>query len=98
MKKALVALLVVGATFSFAADGKALYAKCVACHGAKAEKPGLGKGKAPAAMTKDEIVKDLKDYKAGTRNAYGMGALMKGNVATYSDEDIEAVAAYIKSL
>lgn len=98
MKKALVALLVLGSTALFAADGKALYGKCVACHGAKAEKPGLGKGKAPATMSKDEIVTSLKGYKAGTLNAYGMGALMKGNVATYSDEDIAAVADYIKSL
>lgn len=98
MRKILLALLVVGATFSFAADGKALYGKCIACHGAKAEKAGLGKGKSPATMSKDEIVSSLKEYKVGKRNAYGMGALMKGNVATYSDADIEAVATYIKSL
>lgn len=98
MKKVLVALLVVGATFSFAADGAKLYQKCLACHGPKADKPGLGKGRAPSTMTKEELVKDLKEYKAGTRNEYGMGALMKGNMATYSDQDIEVLAEYIKSL
>ena len=97
MKKVFVAFLIAGASVAFAADGAALYQKCIACHGAKAEKPGLGKGKAPSTMTKEEIVKDLKEYKAGTRNAYGMGALMKGQVGTYSDADIEAVAAHIKS-
>ena len=34
------AMLAVG---SFAADGAAVYKKCVACHGAKAEKPYINK-------------------------------------------------------
>ena len=34
------AMLAVG---SFAADGAAVYKKCVACHGAKAEKPYMNK-------------------------------------------------------
>jgi cytochrome c len=79
-------------------DGPTLFRTCVACHGAKADKPGMNKGRPPATMSKDEIVTALKGYKAGTNNAYGTGALMKGNMAPFSEQDIETVAAHIKTL
>ena len=44
------------------------------------------------------MVADMKGYKAGTTNKNGMGALMKGQVASYSDADIQAVAEYIHGL
>lgn len=81
-----------------AADGAALYKKCIACHGAKAEKVALGKGEVIQGWPVDKLVESLKGYKAGTLNAHGMGALMKGQVGTYSDEDIQAVAEYIATL
>ena len=49
-------------------------------------------------MDAASIATDLKGYKAGTTNKKGMGALMKGQVASYSDADIEAVSAYIAGL
>ncbi|MDR2151633.1 MAG: c-type cytochrome [Helicobacteraceae bacterium] len=79
-------------------DGPTLFRSCVACHGPKADKPGMNKGRPPATMTEDEIVTALKGYKAGTNNAYGTGALMKGNMAPFSEKDIETVAAHIKTL
>jgi len=81
-----------------AAKGKELYAKCASCHGPKGNLKALNKSGIIAGMPKDEIVKKLKGYKAGTLNQYGMGGLMKGQVATLSDADIEALAAYISSL
>jgi len=99
MKKlAIVGLIAAGAMSLMAADGAALYKKCAGCHGAKGEKKALGKSQHIGGMPVDKIVEDLKGYKAGKRNVYGMGALMKGQVASYSDADIQAVAEYIHGL
>jgi cytochrome c553 len=94
MKKIVLATLVAGAAL-MASDGAALYKKCAACHGANGEKKALGKS---AVIQGVDTLADLKGYKAGTTNKAGMGALMKGQVASYSDADLEAVAAYIKGL
>ena len=94
MKKIALTLLVASVGL-MAADGAALYKKCAACHGADGSKKALGKS-APIKGT--DVAADLAGYKAGTVNKHGMGALMKGQVASYSDADIAAVAAYIKGL
>ncbi|RXK14188.1 cytochrome C [Halarcobacter mediterraneus] len=72
------------------------YAKCVACHGANGEKVALGKSKIIKDMTKEDFIKAMKGYKDGT---YGgaMKGVMKGQVATLSDADIEAIADKITS-
>ncbi|HFU74237.1 MAG TPA: c-type cytochrome [Helicobacteraceae bacterium] len=97
MKKIALTLLVASVSL-MAADGAALYKKCAACHGAKAEKKALGKSGIINTLSAAEIETELKGYKAGTLNKKGMGALMKGQVASYSDADIAAVAAYIATL
>lgn len=97
MKKIALALIVAGSTL-MAADGAALYKKCVACHGAKGEKKALNKSEVIAGWDAAKTEEALKGYKAGTRNINGMGALMKGQVAAYSDADIAAVASYIAGL
>ena len=97
MKKIALMLLVAGVSL-MAADGAALYKKCAACHGAKGEKAALGKSAIIGGMDTAALVADMKGYKAGTTNKKGMGALMKGQVASYSDADIDAVAAYINGL
>jgi len=70
-------------------------AVCKGCHGANFEKKAMGKSKVVKDLSKADIVKALKGYKAGT---YGgaMKGLMKGQVAKYSDADLEALAAEIK--
>ena len=97
MKKVLLSLLIAGVTSAMAADGAALFKKCVSCHGAKAEKSALGKSQVIAGWDAAKIEDALKGYKAGT---YGgpMKGLMKGQVASYSDADIAAVSAYIHGL
>ena len=67
---------------------------CKGCHGANFEKKALGKSKVVADMTHAEIATALKGYKAGT---YGgpMKGVMKGQVAKYSDADLEAFAQTI---
>lgn len=79
-------------------DGKALYAKCAGCHGADGKTAALGKSAVIAGQAKGDIVTKIAGYKAGTLNVSGMGALMQGQVASYSDAEIEAVAGYISGL
>ena len=97
MKKIALALLVASVSL-MAADGAAAYKKCVACHGAKAEKKALGKSEVINSWDAAKIETALNDYKAGKRNAHGMGALMKGQVAAYDAAKIKAVSAYIAGL
>lgn len=67
---------------------------CTSCHGADWSKKALGKSKNVAEMTHKEIADSLIGYKNGT---YGgpMKGLMKGQVAKYSDADLEAFAQTI---
>ena len=96
MKKlAVLALAATTAATLMAADGAALFKKCAGCHGMHGEKKALGKSAPIKGWDKAKVVEALKGYKAGTRNVYGMGALMKGQVAGLSDADIEAIADYI---
>mgnify|MGYP000878174036 CR=1 FL=1 len=89
------AMLAVG---SFATDGAAVYKKCVACHGAKAEKPYMNKVPALNTLSKEEIVESLNGYKAGTLDKFKSSAMMKPMAKPLSDEDIAAVADYIQTL
>lgn len=97
MKKIALGMIFAAASL-MAADGATLYKKCVACHGVKAEKPALGKSEVIAGWDKAKLVEELKAYKAGTLNKNGMGAMMKGQMASFSDADIEAVSEYISTL
>ncbi len=90
MKKIVIASIatLALATASMAAvNGKA----CMGCHGANFEKKAMGKSKVVADMTHAEIATSLKGYKDGTYGA-AMKGLMKGQVAKYSDADLEAFA------
>ena len=97
MKKIALALLVASVSL-MAADGAAAYKKCVSCHGAKAEKKALNKSEIIAGWDAAKVEEALHGYKAGTRNVHGMGALMKGQVASYDAATIKAVSAYIAGL
>ena len=70
-------------------------AGCAGCHGKNFEKHAMGKSKVVKDMSKADIVAALKGYKAGT---YGgaMKGIMKGQVASLSDADIQAIADSIK--
>jgi cytochrome c553 len=97
MKKFAIAMLLAGSTLLMA-DGAALFAKCAGCHGQKGEKPALGKSAVITGQDAAKTAEQLKGYKAGTLNQHGMGALMKGQVASMSDDDIKAVSEYIAGL
>lgn len=76
----------------------AAYAKCKGCHGADGKTKALGKSAVIAGQDKEALIASMKEYQAGTKNVAGMGSLMKGQVATMSDEDIEAVAEYLSQI
>lgn len=95
--KTLLAILGLTVMLS-AADGSALYQKCAACHGLKGEKNALGKSEVIAGWKADKTLKALKAYKAGTRNIKGMGALMKGQMASMNGVDMKALSDYIATL
>ncbi len=68
---------------------------CQGCHGRDFSKHALGKSKVVSKMSITSIFKALKGYKDGI---YGgpMKGLMKGQVAKYSDSELEAMAQAIK--
>lgn len=98
MKKITMILLI---AFSFGvandSDGETLYKKCSACHGLKAEKKALGKSQIIQGWEVDKIKNALIGYKDGTYGA-AMKGIMKGQVGSLSDGDIEALATYINAL
>jgi len=78
--------------------GKALFAKCAGCHGADGKTKAMGKSAIIAGQAAADLETKIHAYKAGTRNEAGMGMVMKGQVASMSDDDIKAIAAYISGL
>ncbi len=94
MKKLVLACMIAAASTLVAADGAALYKRCAACHGKQGEKIALGKSKVLQGMTKEHLVDAMKGYKAGTFGG-AMKGIMKGQLASYDDAKIDAVAEYI---
>ncbi len=70
-------------------------ALCKGCHGQNFEKKAMGKSKVVRNMSKADIIKALKGYKAGT---YGeiMKEVMEKQVKKLSNKDIESIASKIK--
>ena len=73
--------------------GKRLYPVCAACHGGKGEG---GIGPVLAGQTSDAIASKLAAYKAG-ETIGAQSALMWGQAAGLSEEDIANLAAYIST-
>ncbi len=97
MKKIAIAMIFAGSSLLMA-DGAAIFAKCAGCHGQNGEKSALGKSAIIKGEDAAKTVKLLEGYKAGTLNQHGMGALMKGQVASLTDAQIKEVADYIAGL
>jgi mono/diheme cytochrome c family protein len=103
MSSALFASVVVSA--AYAADGKPLYEKsCVGCHGASGKGDGpAGKALKPppqdfAAVLKGKSEADIaKVIKEGGK-AVGKSAMMPAYGSKLSDDQIQAVTQYVKSL
>ncbi len=97
MKKFAISMLFAGTTLLMA-DGAAAYAKCVACHGANGETAAMGKSAIITGQDAAKTIEQLNGYKAGTLNVHGMGGVMKGQVASYDEATIKAVAEYIAAM
>jgi cytochrome c553 len=83
---------------SWSASGASVYKVCVGCHGARGEKSAVGVSKVIQGQNVALTVKQLKAYRAGTLNQYGMGNLMNKYAKRLSDAQIKAVARYIANL
>lgn len=94
MKKVLFLILSIASI----ASATQLFEKCAACHGKKGERHSQNLTKSIAGMNAKEVTKILKEYRAGTRNTYGLGIMMNGQAGKLSDANIEEVANYIASL
>ncbi len=93
MKKVILASVVaLGASTALMAGVNA--ATCKGCHGQNFEKHALGKSEIVKDMTHAQIATALKGYKAGTFGG-SMKGVMKGQVAKYSDADLEAFSKTI---
>ena len=95
---ATTAVATAAASAATSVAGAAAYAKCAGCHGVDGKTKALGKSPEIAGQSKEELVTKINGYKAGTLDAAGMGTLMKGQVASMSDTEIDAVAGYISTL
>lgn len=99
---AVAAGVVLTAAAALAADGKALFAPCVACHGSRGE--GVPANGAPNIAGNDAwyVERQLKMFATGLRGAQPgdtYGAVMRAGAATLaSDRDRAAVAAYVAAL
>ena len=78
-------------------DGMVIYKTCTGCHGAKAEKPALGKSKIIKGWSVEKIEDALNGYADGS---YGgaMKGIMKSQAAKLTTQEIKAVSEYISKL
>jgi cytochrome c len=94
MKKYLFLLLSIVSV----ASSSQLFDRCAVCHGSKGERHSQNLTKSIAGMQANDVVKILKEYKASTRDTYGLGKMMQGQASKLSEDDIQEVALYIESL
>jgi len=83
---------------SYNIEGKEIWQTCKGCHGEKGDVKALGRSEAIAGRDRETTIYQLKEYKIGALDQYGMGGVMKGQVAKLSNKDIESVATYIEKL
>jgi len=93
-----MALTIFASQFAFAggetADGATKSKPCAACHGADFNTPISADIPRLAGQHADYTARTLTDYKSGARK----NALMAGQAAALSPQDIQDLAAYFQSL
>ncbi len=81
------------------ANGEVIFKnQCATCHGDNGEKSAFEGSGAITGMDTATLAKELKDYRYGSVNKYGYGALMKSVLADLSWDEIDAVSAYVNGL
>ena len=79
-------------------DASALFKSCAGCHGSKGEKKALGKSEVIGGWSAVKVEEVLKGYRSKKRNVHGMGAVMQGQAAKLTDDEIKALGEYIQKL
>lgn len=85
------------------ANGEAIYKQdCIQCHSADGKQTTMDSVTrvvyAPInGLETAKLAKELKDYRYGSVNKYGYGALMKSTLVDLSYEEIDALAEYIST-
>ena len=103
LKKNLLLAAMLSSAFALqvavAQDGAALYAgkACIACHGADGNTPINDFTPKLAGQNKTYLVQQMKDIASGARSN-GQTAQMKGIASALSDDEIEAISAYLSGL
>ena len=84
---------------TFAVDGAAIYTAkgCMACHGADAKSAIMPTYPNLAGQNAAYLLEQMKDIKSGARNN-GQTAVMKGIIASVSDDEMDALAKYLAGL
>ena len=91
MKRIAALILAMAATPAFAGeDIAAKAAPCAACHGERGAKPILPAYPVLAGQYANYLEHALKEYKSGARK----NAIMAGQAAALSKQDIKALARY----
>ena len=87
------------ANSAMADDGAALYTSkgCMACHGAEGKAPIMPLYPKLNGQNKEYLAAQMKDIKSGARSN-GMSIAMKAMVANVSDQEIDAIAAYLANV
>ena len=98
MKKIVFILLSTLCILSGSEKGSEIFERCGVCHGDKGQKHSLNVSRFIAGLDEDDVIDILREYRDGKRNQYGFGTMMNGQAKKLSDEDIEAVAAYVSAL
>jgi len=82
-----IAALTVASTLMAGVPGS-----CVGCHGKDGSKNTMVKTSKPNTLAKADIVAALNGYKAGTRNQYGKGSMMKNFAKNLTDAQITEIS------
>ena len=80
-------------------DGKSLYTErgCVYCHGPEGKDPALTEYPKLAGQTEQYLLQQMLDIRSTTRKN-GYTGMMQPAVASISDEEFAAIAAYLAAL
>ena len=97
MKKSLLSFILISNLFLFA-ETLELYKNCAGCHGEKGELSALQKSKIIGGQEYNLTIKELTAYKNGELDQYGLGNIMKLQLSSLSESDIEELAKYIANL
>lgn len=90
MKKVILLASFAAVSSLVAADGAALYSKCVSCHGEKGEKTQFMKLQ---GLSKEDVASKLKAYQAG--NGGAKKAMMIPQAKSLDEQSIVAISEYI---